>query len=366
MKKADEAAALRQATQQTSALSRHLESSDDGADDNDSVDEDDRAAHDTRADSDSDGPDEDMMVVGGLAERARLIVYDPEELKRDRDYHRRLFGPLVERLAHIGPLARRLREARMRVAEPVVQAPAIAPPPPPLHPVSTPLRASSEQDVRDGLHRIQRLVSELVALFEVLTMHLVPAEGAPARQARMAYYVPVARRLVELAEARPLLAIQASDLARLVAVVFLDVLATSMQAEDSHGNRLFAWVADPWLSWCKREGRLVQLLMQFDSWNRAKKKPYHDRITQPTRKRKRRDSTGREFVVSAVQDACPVGPAARAALEGLSKTTMSALLLAAGNISHQGNAMREALRQRAQSPIGLYALIHSELLNTPV
>jgi hypothetical protein len=375
-KKAEQAGELRRAAMTCNALTKSLEQEDGKkkkkkkgveqfADEEDAMSaHEDMMMFDARdSDSDDDGTGEDMVAVGGLAERARRIIYDPEELARDRDYHRRIFAPLAEKLAHVAPLFRRLREERARAA---------MPPPPPRPPSSTPspsparARVPVEQDARDGLQRVQRLVSELVSLFETMTTHITTDDTA-STHARVAYYTPVVQRLIELSEGRPLNAIQAGDLARIVAVIFLDVLATSMQSEDSSGNRLFAWVADPWLRWCKKEGRLVHVLIQFNAWNRATKKPYHNRLTQPTRKRKRHDSTGREFVVSAVQvpQPCPVSPEAHAALVALPKPTMNALLLAASNISHQGNAMREALRQRAESPIGLYASVHSALLNAP-
>jgi hypothetical protein len=364
LRKAEQAAELRRTATQCNALTRSLgQAMGKGtkrANEEDDMFEDDEGTFDTHG-SDSDDGDtagEDTVAVGGLAERARRIIYDPEELARDRDYHCRVFAPLAEQLAPIAPFFRRLREERARAA---------MPPPPPRAPPLTRLQATTpEQDARDGRQRVQHLVSELVSLFETMTAHL-DGDAAPSTQMRVAYYTPVVQRLIELAEGRSLNTIQASDLARVVAVIFLDVLTTSLQSEDSSGNRLFAWVADPWLRWCKREGRLVHALIQFDAWSRATKKPYHNRLTQPTRKRKRRDSNGREFVVSATHASqpCPVNAEAHAALAALSKTTMTALLLAANNISHQGNAMREALRERAESPIGLYASVHSALLNAP-
>jgi hypothetical protein len=298
----------------------------------------------TRArDDDQEPGDKATFAVNGLDGDARRCMYAPEERTRDCAFHQRYFAPLEERLADLKSLFHR------RTAPP--------PPPSPLAlSASSPSvqRGVTTHTVRDGVERLRQSVTAAVRVLEALTMDvpLPRAEsGWPPVDSRIAYYTAMTSRLIPIVVRKALEALQEAELNKHVAVALLDVLASPLRLQDSFGSLLFAWVADPWLYWCKHEGRVVHALLQYESRTRTEDVPYHGRLAPPSRKRKRRDSG----------DA--LTPEALDALKSVSDPMLRALIGAAKNISHQGNTTRTVVNALTPSPIGLYSLLHSALLD---
>lgn len=305
-------------------------------------------------DEDNECDAEDLVAINGLLDDAsRNVLYDADERVRDFEYQRRLFAPLVARLAHLAPRFARTPPPPLEVTPTPLPPPTVAPSPT-LNQVN-----ARAQKAMAATRMLEQVLATVIPLFELVTSRPVTA---PTVDERVGYYAPIVQRLIELSQGKPMHLLATGDMEQRIVVVLMDLLASPLRLRDSEGNLLFAWVADPWLAWCKREGHLVQLLLKYLTWKKVAGNTHDGRLTGPSRKRKRSESNGAEERPSP--SVCPISGPAAAAMAKLSVTLSKAIQTAATNISHHGNEMRNALLSLEQAPISLFALVHADLFRS--
>ncbi len=316
---------------------------------------------------------------------------DKSEIERDTSFQREFFRPLEAKLRHLHGIfhskkkmvkKEKPQDSTAEKGEAPPRPPLPPPPPPPplshRHHHHTPSKKPSvspktRRHVEVGRERLTNSLRHVIAIFDALTAPFLDAapEYWPSPVQRLTYFSSVMLHLIPLVAGKPLQELQDAELNKYVAVLMLDVFASTMRDTDSMGDSLFLWAADPWLFWCKQRCKLSQTLGQFATWNEKATKPYLERTAHnPSRKRKRRNTAG--TAAASAADAlststtgitsCPVSEEAVRVLREAPEALRRALIQSARNISHQGNAIRTAIHNQAHSPQTVYTIVHQELL----
>jgi hypothetical protein len=294
----------------------------------------------------------DLVAFDPLYASLRTQFMTPEDASRDCDYQSRFFARLEEALL---PFA---SDFQPRKFTPSPMGDSVLSQPTPKKRTRTHPSILQDRARCESMSRLRNITHTLLSLIDALVSNEEPPHDLgpiPVLEKRVQVYTLTIASIIELTLRKPLRLISENEYVKHASTLLLDALGEAFQDRDSEGDLLYIWATDPCVAWY-RSLALARRVTDFQRWDNIASKPHLAKLCV-SRKRRRSDAS------NVTQS--PLNEQATAQMRALDSKFRETFVHVAHNISHQSNALREAIHVQRLGPMAAFARAHWYLLHPP-